>query len=94
MEDFFQEGREPLCGHGIEFQLNTTSNKQLLIAFIDGFDWYHGGSDEMIVWIRKNLSVDLPDVNATVCKAIKSASTNRDIVCGELSNSVLALVNG
>jgi hypothetical protein len=90
----FEEGSKPCCGHGIEFHVNMGSNRQSLIAFIDGFEWYHGSSNEMLVWILKGLEFDLPDVYATVLEAIKEAATKRKFINGDLSNGVTAWVNG
>jgi len=90
----FEQGCEPLCGHGIEFHLNTGSGEKSLIAFIDGFEWHHGFSDKMIVWIRSGLDVSCPDVYATLRDAIDKATADREIISGELPNSLVAWVNG
>ena len=90
----FNKGEEPICGHGIEFHVGKLNGKHQLIAFIDGFEWYHGCSDEMKVWMRSDSDVMFAKAITTIRKAIQTAATSRDIVHGELSDDVIAWVNG
>jgi len=90
----FDPGDEPVCGHGIEFHLDNALDKKSLIAFIDGFEWHHGSSDEMLVWIRRGLEATHPYAYATLHDAIDKAAASRDIISGKLSNRVVAWVNG
>lgn len=90
----FEQGCEPRCGHGIEFHLDNALDKKSLIAFIDGFEWYHGSSDKLLVWIRRGLEVTHPEACATLHDAIEKATANREIISGELPNGLVAWVNG
>jgi hypothetical protein len=90
----FKEGEEPICGHGILFLVLNQDNKRQLIAFIDGFDWYHGRSDEMHVWICSNSEAVYPKETSIIHQAIQNAASNRDIISGKLSDNVIARVHG
>ena len=46
--DHFETG----CGHGIEL-LDLHADGIVVVAFVHGFEWYHGRSDSVRISIRR-----------------------------------------
>jgi hypothetical protein len=90
----FSKGEEPNRGHGIEFLSVKEKGERQLFAFLEDFRWYHGYSEEMTVWIRSDLEYINPDAYKIIQQAVERAAANKEIINGQLSNTVLAWVNG
>jgi hypothetical protein len=84
-----------LFGHGVQFlDCEIESEDNSLVAFLDGFEWRHGFSNEVIIYcIRPNTRTP-QDVLSNMKKRVEAILAEREIPTGQITSRFYALVNG
>ena len=80
-------------GHGVEFHVKQKNGSMEIVAFLEGFEWYHGRSQVMVVKTRPKSEID-PEVMRVIREAVERAGTAGDVPNGQLSDNVFAWING
>lgn len=81
------------AGHGIAVYDTAVEEGRRLIAFVDGFAWYHGLSDEVTVHCIEPDDVTGPRVMDEMKSALGSALADRRIPPDQLTARVTVIVN-
>ncbi len=95
------ETRDSLAGHGVEFVYTDQKGSRHLVAFLDGYGWYHGTEDTATIYILSPGSQSLTSwapYPATVLDEIRAAvekffSNPKSQRHGELTSNVFAWFN-
>ena len=82
-------------GHGVEFHDTKIKNRdESLVGFLDGFEWYHGLSNEAVIYcIKPNARTPLT-VLSSMKKRVEEIIAKREIPSQQITSRVFALVNG
>jgi hypothetical protein len=83
----------PCCGHGVEFHSPNIKVNDLLFAFLDGYEWYHGSPEEVVIIIRKADLFSDHKFLTTAKKLIEEALESGRLNHGKLSPQVQAWFN-
>lgn len=86
----------PAAGHGIEFYHKDYGKARQLVAFLEGFDWYHGKPGPSHVYILNANALDrevaLTDregiVQETKRAIIDYLAREERTLCGEISDKI------
>lgn len=84
----------PGLGHGVEF-LDTTieDHEKSIVAFLDGYDWLHGDSNEAVIYcITPNLFFS-QDVLARMKKRIEELIKTKRLGHGKITPRIFAWFN-
>jgi hypothetical protein len=83
----------PSCGHGVEFHSPNINARGSLLAFLDGYEWYHGSPEEIVIIIRKaDLFFDQKFLNRAKI-LIEQALESGQLKHGKLSPQIQAWFN-
>ncbi len=92
---------DSLAGHGVEFVYTDQKGSRHLVAFLDGYGWYHGTEDTATIYILSPASqslsswtadpaIVLDEIRAAVQKFFSNPKSQRH---GELTSNVFAWFN-
>jgi hypothetical protein len=81
-------------GHGVEFYIQDENKNHEFVAFLDGYEWYHGSPKEVTIKIRKASDFKDPRILDKVRRDIESAIKEKRLWQGEVSQLVFAWLNG
>jgi hypothetical protein len=82
-------------GHGVEFHDTTVHGRdQSIVAFLDGFAWLHGISDEAVIYCIKPNTRTPRDVLSTMKKRVEKILSKRGVPNGQITDRIRAWVNG
>ena len=81
-------------GHGMIFISSQEMSEEGILAFVDGFEWYHGWSNEVRVLIRKPDSKYNEGFLSELKDEIEKLVLVRKVRHGELTPKVRVWING
>jgi len=80
-------------GHGVEFYMQDRNENREFVAFLEGYEWYHGSPKEVLIKIRKASDFKDPNILKNVRRDIESALKENRLCQGEISPLVFAWLN-
>jgi hypothetical protein len=84
-----------ILGHGVQFHdCEIESEDNSLVAFLDGFEWLHGFSNEVIIYCISPNTRTPEDVLSNMKKRLEAILAEREIPTGQITSRFYALVNG
>jgi len=82
-------------GHGVHFHDNKIYNlKDNLVAFLDGFAWLHGFTDEVKIYCIKPNKITTARVLNSMKKCIEERVSRNKVPSGQITRRIKAIVNG
>ena len=90
------EGTLPVSrGHGVQFHDTSIPDRsESLVAFLVGFAWMHGRSDEATVYCIKPNDITTADVLKAMRARVDEMISNRVIPHHQITDRISAWVNG
>jgi hypothetical protein len=81
-------------GHGVEFHDTTIRGRdQSIVAFLDGFAWLHGFSDEATIFCIKPNTRTTREVVSAMQERIEKLVSTRELPNGRITERIRAWVN-
>jgi len=80
-------------GHGVEFYINEEDGKRKFVAFLEGYEWYHGSPDKIVIKIRKAADFESPKILKNIRRDIENSLKKKRLWQGEISPLVFAWLN-
>jgi hypothetical protein len=82
-------------GHGVQFHDTTIKNRdESLVGFLYGFEWYHGLSNEAVIYCIKPNARTPQTVLSSMKKRVEEILAVREIPMEQITSRILAWVNG
>jgi hypothetical protein len=83
----------PFLGHGVEFHNASESTKGSLFAFLEGFEWYRGAPETVVILVRRP-DAELPASFWVEAKTvIEKALVGKTLWQGHVGGQVWAHLN-
>lgn len=81
-------------GHGVLFVDTSMDGEDAIVAFLDGFAWLHGFSDEAVIHCINPNTRTSEAVLSTMKKRIEAILLKGKIPSGKITERIRALVSG
>jgi hypothetical protein len=95
MKVIWQEFEElpKALGHGVEFYIFDEEGRREFVAFLEGYELYHGSLNEVVIKIRKASDFKNPTSMDDVKQDIEVALKEKRLWQGTISSRVVTWLN-
>src|SRR5690349_12656455 len=81
-------------GHGVEFHDSEIENRdESIVGFLEGFSWYHGHSDEVVIYCIKPNSRTSQTVLTSMKQRVEALLAKRVLPNDQITSRIRAWVN-
>jgi hypothetical protein len=83
----------PFLGHGVEFHSDPGPPEGALFAFLEGFEWYKGAPETVVILVRRPDAEFPASFLAEAKTVIEKALTRKTLWQGHVGGQVWAWLN-
>jgi hypothetical protein len=82
-------------GHGVAFyDVHAGDQEHGLVAFLEGFDWLHGGADEAVIRCVRPNRTTTAQVLEAMKERVEAMVSRRQVPSLRITDRIEAVVNG